>query len=383
MRWIVSSKCRSAAGFPPATTRNTFLEFPFGIVDIIRLALRGSSKKVKAAQLGLDREILSLIHHLAHNWSCEYTQTVTSILSDPRVEKLVRLVEESTRSSKEGVKRFIEPAQGTLSRAINKRHHIIFGRRGSGKSSLLRKAAADLTLDRRPIAYVDLEIFKGHTYPDVLISVLISTLKEFEKWLQTAAINPASKTSFWHKLFGTKPARPAYRKADIGNLVRDLHSRIEELHAQLYSSDAVPTKTVSTKSNEQLLGSGIGGELKSPVGAVSAKISGASTTKAVEQIQKEYQHSKIEFLHQHILEYQELFRRLQEICDGDSYLFLDDLYHIRSADQPLVIDYFHRIAKGSGLWLKIGTIRHRSRWYIHGDPPIGVKLGDDADSIDL
>jgi hypothetical protein len=24
---IVSSKCRSAAGFPPATTRNTFLEF--------------------------------------------------------------------------------------------------------------------------------------------------------------------------------------------------------------------------------------------------------------------------------------------------------------------------------------------------------------------
>jgi ABC-type molybdenum transport system ATPase subunit/photorepair protein PhrA len=85
-----------------------------------------------------------------------------SILNDPRVEKLIRLIEESTRSSREGVKRFIEPAHGTLSRAINKRHHIIFGRRGSGKSSLLQKAAADLTVDRRPIAYVDLEIFKGH-----------------------------------------------------------------------------------------------------------------------------------------------------------------------------------------------------------------------------
>jgi len=151
------------------------------------------------------------------------------ILNDTRVDKLVRLVEESTRSSQEGVKRFVEPAQGTLSRAINRRHHIIFGRRGSGKSSLLQKAAADLTVDRRPIAYVDLEIFKGHSYPDVLISILISTLKEFEKWLRTAAVNPASKTSFWHKLFGTKPARPAYKRANVEDLVKDIHVRIEEL----------------------------------------------------------------------------------------------------------------------------------------------------------
>jgi hypothetical protein len=35
------------------------------------------------------------------------------------------------------------------------------------------------------------------------------------------------------------------------------------------------------------------------------------------------------------------------------------------------------------MWLKIGTIRHRTDWYVHGDPPIGVKLGDDADDIDL
>ena len=48
-----------------------------------------------------------------------------------------------------------------------------------------------------------------------------------------------------------------------------------------------------------------------------------------------------------------------------------------------MIDYFHRIAKGSNLWLKIGTIRHRTKWYVHGDPPIGVKLADDADEIDL
>jgi len=48
-----------------------------------------------------------------------------------------------------------------------------------------------------------------------------------------------------------------------------------------------------------------------------------------------------------------------------------------------VIDYFHSIGKGHQLWLKVGTIRHRSLWYVHGNPPIGVKLGDDADEIDL
>src|SRR5258708_33446042 len=31
----------------------------------------------------------------------------------------------------------------------------------------------------------------------------------------------------------------------------------------------------------------------------------------------------------------------------------------------------------------MGTIGHRTQWYVHGDPPIGVKLGDDADEIDL
>lgn len=315
--------------------------------------------------------------------SCEYTLSMKSILGDPRVDKLVRLVEESTRSSQEGVKRFVEPARGTHSRAINRRHHIIFGRRGSGKSSLLQKAAADLTVDRRPIAYVDLEIFKGHSYPDVLISILISTLKEFDKWLRTAAVNPASKTSFWHKLFGTKPARPAYKRADVADLAKDIQARIEELQAQLYSTDAIATKAVSRTSKEHSDEAGIQGELKSPTASIGAKIADATKTQESQEIQREYRHSKIEFLHQHILEYQELFLRLKTICGGDSYLFLDDLYHIRTSDQPYVIDYFHRIAKGTGLWLKIGTIRHRSKWYIHGDPPIGVKLGDDADEIDL
>ena len=41
------------------------------------------------------------------------------LLSSTAVEKLEILIEEATRSTDEGVKRFIEPAQGTLSRAVS------------------------------------------------------------------------------------------------------------------------------------------------------------------------------------------------------------------------------------------------------------------------
>src|SRR5260370_4078488 len=125
------------------------------------------------------------------------------LLNSEAVQALELSIEEATRSTEEGVKRFIEPAKGTLSRALAKRPHIVFGRRGSGKSSLLRKAVSDLTVDRRPIGFVDLESFKGHSYPDVLISILIRTFERFSQWLDTAAVNPATKTSFWAQLFRT------------------------------------------------------------------------------------------------------------------------------------------------------------------------------------
>src|ERR1051326_6699412 len=96
-------------------------------------------------------------------------QIENSLLGSSEVDKLATVVEEATRATADSPRRFIEPARGTLDRAKSRRHHLIFGRRGSGKTSLLRKAGADLTLKRIPIAFIDLEAFKGNTYPDVLL----------------------------------------------------------------------------------------------------------------------------------------------------------------------------------------------------------------------
>src|SRR5437868_926107 len=86
---------------------------------------------------------------------------MSDVLNSQQMAELCAIVEEAARSTREGVKYFVEPAGGSLRRAMTRRHHTLFGRRGSGKSSLLLKVAADLTVDRRPIAVVDLEPFKG------------------------------------------------------------------------------------------------------------------------------------------------------------------------------------------------------------------------------
>ena len=308
---------------------------------------------------------------------------MADILATPKMVQLMTLVEEAARSTEEGVKHFIEPAPGTLRRATSKRHHIIFGRRGSGKSSLLRKAAADLTIDRRPIAYVNLEPFKGHSYPDVLLSVLIKTLEEFRKWMNSAAIHPPTKASFWKALFGTTPTRGSLNRKIAANLSEKLGQEIEALQFEIHRTDAaeLTVKTGAEASDKATTAAKIG------AGAIGASASVEARAevgqKETQEVEEKYTRSKTDFLHRHILDYQRLFQDLGRLSGGDAYLFLDDLYHIRRTDQSKVADYFHRIAKDHRLWLKIGTIRHRTRWYIHGDPPIGMKIGDDADEIDL
>jgi hypothetical protein len=305
------------------------------------------------------------------------------ILNTDEMTNFVTLVEEAARSSEKGVKHFVEPAPYTLRRAISKRHHIIFGRRGSGKSSLLRKAAADLTIDRRPIAYVNLEPFKGHSYPDVLLSVLINAFQEFKQWMDSAAVYPSTRTSFWNRLFGTAPKRSSYNRKEAAELSGSLSTQIESLTRELHRTDEADLRVVSgSEASER-----DSADLKAKVGTIGGSAEAGAHVEAIEkqieEVEERYKRSKTNFLHRHIIEYQDLFRRLGQLSGGDAYLFLDDFYHIKRVDQPKVLDYFHRIAKDNNQWLKIGTIRHRTRWYLHGDPPSGMKLGDDADEIDL
>lgn len=305
------------------------------------------------------------------------------ILESAEIRRLVGLVEEAARSTEESVKYFVEPAPGTLDRSRSRRHHLVFGRRGSGKSSLLRKAASELTLDRRPIAYVNLEAFKGHSHPDVLLSVLISTFKEFKRWMETAAVYPSTKKTFWQKLFGTLPTRGSFKKNEAHDISSELKTIVEELEDALHQTDEAEVKQSSGAAHSRQSKIESAATARGPRFELNAKGESSQEASGSSLMEEQFRRSKIDFLHRNVIKYQQIFNHLGKMSDGDAFLFMDDLYHIKREDQAKVIDYFHRLAKDNRLWLKIGTIRHRSTWYIHGDPSIGMKLGDDADEIDL
>jgi len=237
------------------------------------------------------------------------------------------------------------------------------------------------------MAWVDLESFKGHSYPDLLISVLIKTFEEFKRWLETAAVAPSNKTSLWRSLVGGKPTRPPFDRKSCSALVADISKHLNSLTRQLHEEDDadIEKKLEHGASTKESAGSKFGGSFKAGGANVSSSmgVTGERATSAHVTHTESFRRSKVEFLRRHVMEFQAIFARMGELSGGDSYLILDDLYHLRRAEQPLVVDYLHSIAKGHRLWLKIGTIKHRSSWYVHGSPPLGMKLGDDADEIDL
>ena len=305
------------------------------------------------------------------------------ILNSEAMKNLDLAIEEATRATRVRLKHFIEPGEGTLRRATSRRHHIVFGRRGSGKSSLLRESAADLTVDRRPIAFVDLEAFKSLSYPDLLLSVLINTFGEFKTWLDTAAVHPANRKSFWSQLFGSKPTRGPFDRKASTKLAATLNQKIAELRQELHSAEESALRVTSAATSTTEVEAAAEAKIATPVAGASVRLAATERESQAETVEEEYRRRKVDFLRRHVLDYQQMFRDMTSLAGGPAYLFLDDLYQVRRDDHADVIDYFHGIAKDSQLWLKIGTIRHRTTWYVPGDPPKGVQLDEDAGAIDL
>jgi hypothetical protein len=304
---------------------------------------------------------------------------------DERLDRLTTIVEEATRSTKEGIRYFVEPAPGVLQRALSKRHHIIFGRRGSGKSSLLRKVESDASRERRPVVYVDMEQFKAHSYPDVLISVLIRSLDGLTIWLGSTAIILATRKSFWSKLTDALPTRGALNKRRAAQLTARINAVKLELASLLHEADTAKRSIRSENKDQmslELAGSmsvGVPGIQTNARGEARHSSKGSTTT----VVQSQYTSKKIEYLQRAVLSFKDLLTEIAVFSGGPGYIILDDFYHIRSVDQADVIDYFHKICKDTNLWLKIGTLKHRTRHYLPGDPPRGIKVSDDADDIDL
>lgn len=291
---------------------------------------------------------------------------MTTLYSE-ELAKLNQLIEENLRVGRGEPPIYIDVANN-LNRILAKQNHVVFGRRGSGKSTLLLTAKARAESQGFLCIYFDSELIKENPFPDVLISLLIKVFDNVEQHIR-------------------KGRGVLQRFAQILPIKGDnLHKRVTAVKEELYRLRTEPEtyeiarKTTST--HERRKGADVKVGLEKVV--IGAQLDQANASTVQEATLTTV--VKIEHLQRKLEVYHDLLAELLNTLNRDMMLFLDDFYFIAKQDQPDVIDYLHRLSKGTRMYLKVGTIRYRTLLYrTFGDngKTIGVELNNDVFPVDL
>lgn len=95
---------------------------------------------------------------------------------DEDLARILPALDEAARAQQQSVERFVSPRPGIVEQVRSRRHQFVLGRRGVGKSTLLRAVEQQASDAGTAVAFVDLETLRGIPYPDVLIQLLIRVL---------------------------------------------------------------------------------------------------------------------------------------------------------------------------------------------------------------
>lgn len=98
----------------------------------------------------------------------------------------------------------------------------------------------------------------------------------------------------------------------------------------------------------------------------------------------EFEENKLDTLERYLSDYKSaLVEELRRSKYSFSFVILDDYYLIKKERQPDVIDYMHRLFRGTDFYLKVGTVRHRTNLIRNENQTIGVELRQDLEEINL
>jgi hypothetical protein len=292
------------------------------------------------------------------------------------VRTLLLRLEEATRPTPKGdPSLYIPPPGGDMAEANY--HHFVFGQRGTGKSSLLRHLETRLREEKRITVWTDAEIFSALDYPDVLVSAVLEVLKG----VRAALIHrlPEGYT------VASGAIGRAMKKMRLGRqpeLIADIVRRVDDVVSSLTTVKFAPKDRKIEWSQSRGAQSRRGASGAVRVTPVEARVGGAESEKTEISSTEVVESSKSEYLERLLIDLRELLAEASEHCGG-GFVFMDDFYHMRKSDQPLVLGYMHRLVKDTGLWLKIGSIRYSTVPYQFTDRPKGIQTRNDAQVIAL
>jgi hypothetical protein len=276
-------------------------------------------------------------------------------MEQTEIRKLIGYIETNLRSSEKAGLKFVDTRN--FNNQLNSRqNHVVFGRRGAGKTSLLKsiRGSAD-SLD----IYVNLEKYKNITFPNILISVLIAMFEGIE-------IRIAKK---W-PCYNLSAVKPHQMKREISTLC-------SRLNTYLHQPDVETQEITTTESTSKQ--AGLAAEQK------GVKLDVAGTESNSTEIKRALPKNKLDYLRLELNCYEKVINQVDKLFGNiPIYLILDDFYFVDKKIQPDLIDYFHIISKDTGLYIKLATIKYRSKLYRRTESQYtGVEIGADILGIDM
>jgi hypothetical protein len=159
--------------------------------------------------------------------------------------------------------------------------------------------------------------------------------------------------------------------------LRGLQEKADQQESQIREAEQRQTKD----SQKAALKVGSDGAAALSVGADLEELSKLETERTYS-----LSHDKMRELDMRLPRLKQQIREFFDLSSAVHSVFLqvDDFYHLKRADQPLVMDYIHRLCKDLPLYFKLATLRHASTLYAdRGGQPLGAQERHDYQPINI
>jgi hypothetical protein len=209
--------------------------------------------------------------------------------------------------------------------------------------------------------YLNCEDFKRHSFPNVLIEILSALFRELDRNL--------------YGWFG--------KKKKSKNIIQGVIKKLAELqHAADVQDEDIKRKNAAEFDTGLEASAGV------DIDNLHIKLGAKDQTKEKKEVERSFKirRDKLQELDRWLPELKEDIREFFKLSKGTSAIILqlDDLYHLRRADQAFVVDYIHRLCKDLPLYFKIATLRHATTLYADRDgQPIGAQERHDYQPINI
>jgi hypothetical protein len=265
-----------------------------------------------------------------------------------------------------GIITYVDPF-GHVSNLKKPVNHLIIGRRGSGKTSLLIKIRETLESDGNVLSFIDLQSKRHDESSTILILILKSILNEIIKVVdnnpEPSNLLSQTKKNLKFKLleylkFNKKDKYQVFnltQKQSIYYLAKFLFKELETI-AQIKSGTIIKRSSISEKSTSKSKKFNLQNTSEIDFSHIPIlrnktefKIEGdyqktdqTKTTENIDTTEEYSQNVALKELQPDIIELLNIFN--QEV-KRTIYIFLDDFYQISIINQPHIFNFLHELSK--------------------------------------